>query len=168
MENRGLIASIGLLSVLIAGPAEGGVRVGDLFPAWAPAGLVGASLPKTSGKVMLVDFWATWCAPCKASFPAYARLHSEFGSKGLVIVAVSVDEDKSAYARFVREFNPLFAVELDAEKTLVREIDVPTMPTSYLVDREGRVRYIHAGFHGSTTEDTLRREIEELLAEQTR
>ena len=166
MEIRGLIAWVGLLSVLFAVPVRAAVRVGDLFPPLAPAGLVGSSLPQTLGKLVLVDFWASWCAPCKASFQAYVRLNSEFASKGLVIVAVSVDEDPTAFASFVRRFNPSFIVELDGEQRLVRETQVPTMPTSYLMDREGRVRYLHPGFHGSATESALRAEIEALLAEK--
>jgi len=166
MEARRLIASMGLLSILTSAHVEGGVRVGDIFPPLAPAGLVGSRLPQMSGKVILVDFWASWCAPCKASFPVYARLNSEFASKGLVIVAISVDQDPAAYASFVRRFNPSFPVELDSGQRLVREAEVPTMPTSYLMDREGRVRYLHPGFHGSATELTLRLEIEALLAEK--
>jgi thiol-disulfide isomerase/thioredoxin len=166
METRGLIASMGLLSVLLAAPVKGGVRVGDIFPPLAPAGLVGSRLPQMSGKVVLVDFWASWCAPCKASFPAYAVLNSEFASKGLVIVAISVDQDPAAYAAFVKRFNPSFPVELDGGQKLVRETEVPAMPTSYLMDREGRVRFLHPGFHGSATVLPLRLEIEALLAEK--
>jgi thiol-disulfide isomerase/thioredoxin len=116
--------------------------------------------------VVLVDFWASWCAPCKASFPVYGRLDSEFSQRGLVIVAVSVDEDASAFEAFVRRFEPAFLVELDRGQKLVREVQVPSMPTSYLIDRKGRVRFMHPGFHGRPTELALRAEIETLLSEK--
>ncbi len=167
MKHFVLIPTIVCLFLLFAEPAGAAVHVGDIFPPLALARLVGATTPQTSGKVVLVDFWASWCAPCKASFPAYSRLNSEFASKGLLIVAVGVDQDATSYASFVRKLNPSFFVALDSEQSLVREAQVPTMPTSYLMDRAGRVRYIHPGFHGAETEQELRKEIESLLSEKS-
>ena len=165
MSSRGLAALIACASVMIRTPAGAEVRVGEAFPPFERAGLLGARIPATSGKVVLVDFWASWCAPCKASFPAYERLNSEFSSKGLVIVAVSVDRDATAYTAFVKRFTPSFLVVLDRDQKLVREAQVPTMPTSYIIDRQGRVRYAHPGFHGYETEKALRTEIAMLLSE---
>jgi thiol-disulfide isomerase/thioredoxin len=153
---------------LIGGvPARADINVGDIFPSLETAGLTGSQLPKLRGQVLLVDFWASWCAPCKASFPSYSRLNAEFASRGLVIVAVSVDEEASAYSAFVRKYAPTFSVALASNQDLVRTVNPQTMPTSYLVDREGRVRYTHRGFHGSETEQDLRREIEAMLTEKT-
>ena len=140
------------------------LKVGDRFPDLASVGLTGAALPETQGKVVLVDFWASWCAPCKASFPTYARLNSEFGPKGLVIVAVSVDQDPGAFHSFVGKYTPPFTAVLDHDHQLVSKAQVPTMPTSYLIDKTGAVRAIHPGFHGEETEKTLRTEITALLS----
>lgn len=159
-----LLAASSLFSAAL--PARAETREGDIFPPMGVAGLVGGPLPEVAGKVVLVDFWASWCAPCKASFPAYGRLNTAFAPKGLVIVAVSVDENPSAYEAFARRLNPPFFIAWDKGQGLVRTVQVPTMPTSYLVDRQGRVRYIHPGFHGATTEEALRREIEVLLSEK--
>jgi thiol-disulfide isomerase/thioredoxin len=166
MKSRGPIPSILCIWLMVAAPVSAAVHIGDIFPPLAPTGLVGARLPQTSGEVVLVDFWASWCAPCKASFPAYSRLNAEFASKGLVIVAVSVDQDAASYASFVRKLNPPFFVARDDSQRLVRETQVPTMPTSYLLDREGRVRYVHSGFHGAETEQALRMEIATLLSDK--
>jgi thiol-disulfide isomerase/thioredoxin len=155
-------------SLVVAAAAVGAVRVGDDFPSLESSGLVGAAIPRTTGKVVLVDFWASWCAPCKASFPTYSRLNAEFSPQGLVIVAVSVDQDVAAYASFVRKFTPPFSVALDANQTLVRLAQVPAMPTSFLLDRTGKVRYMHSGFHGASTEKELRQEIGVLLSEAPR
>ncbi len=98
--------------------------------------------------MVLVDFWASWCAPCKASFPVYSRLNAAYAARGLVIVAVSVDDSAAAYSAFVARLKPTFATVHDAKHKLVAQVQVPTMPTSYLVDRSGKVRFVHPGFHG--------------------
>ena len=151
------------LTLALAARAE--LHPGDPFPPVDQAGLAGAPLPDTSGKVLLIDFWASWCAPCKASFPVYAQLQREYGDRGLVIVAVSVDENPTAYAAFLARLHPPFAAPRDAAQQLVRSVHVPTMPTCYLVGRDGRVRFVHEGFHGAETERELHREIERVLDE---
>lgn len=145
--------------------AHAQVKVGDVFPSLATAELSGGAVPETQGRVVLVDFWASWCAPCKASFPAFAKIHADYAAKGLLIVAVSVDEKAAAFASFVKKFQPPFATLHDAKQKLVNEVKVPTMPTSYLIGRDGRVRFVHSGFHGSATEHELREQIDALLAE---
>jgi thiol-disulfide isomerase/thioredoxin len=156
-----------MAALCLAGPAmvHAQVKVGDQFPALGAAELTGGSLPETKGHVVLVDFWASWCAPCKASFPAFARIHADYAAKGLVIVAVSVDEKPAAYAAFVKKWHPPFAALHDAAQKLVSEVQVPAMPTSYLIGRDGRVRFVHSGFHGDATERELREHIDLLLAE---
>ena len=158
-----------MAAAVFVGVARADVKVGDAFPALASAGLVpltGGVVPSTSGQVILVDFWASWCAPCKASFPLLAELHRDYGSKGLVIAGVGIDEKPAAAADFVRKLAPPFATLHDREQKLVRQVVVPAMPTSYLVGRDGKVRFVHAGFHGDATARELRREIETLLAEK--
>jgi thiol-disulfide isomerase/thioredoxin len=164
---RGLIGWFAAgLALAVGVRAE--VKVGNAFPDLAQAGLVnlaGGPLPVTKGKVLLVDFWASWCAPCKASFPALGRIHRELGPQGLVIVAVGIDEKPSAAVAFWKRLNPPFATVHDATQKLVPVVAPPTMPTSYLVGRDGRVRAVHQGFHGETTEQELKRQLAALLAE---
>lgn len=160
------------LTLMLAGPAlspagRAAVAAGEVFPSLKDAALTGGTVPATEGRVVLVDFWASWCAPCKASFPAFARLNGDYAARGLVIVAVSVDEKAAAFTAFVRKWQPPFAALLDQEQKLVRAVDVPAMPTSYLLDRTGRVRFVHQGFHGAETEAELRRHIDALLAEKS-
>jgi thiol-disulfide isomerase/thioredoxin len=152
-----------VLLLALAASAQAQTKVGDAFPALAETGLAGGPLPEARGRVVIVDFWASWCAPCRASFPAYARLQAEYAARGLVIIAVSVDEDPAACAAFVRKFAPPFAVVRDADHKLVRSVRVPAMPTSFLIGRDGRVKFIHAGYHSGSTESALRTEVESLL-----
>src|SRR4051812_45197929 len=145
------------------------IKAGDNFPALASAGLVnlaGGEVPETAGKVTLVDFWASWCAPCKASFPAMAKIHADFAPRGLQIVAVSIDEKPAAAVGFWKKLAPPFTAVHDHELKLVKQVVVPTMPTSYLLDRTGKVRFVHEGFHGDASDREIRKEIEALLAEK--
>ena len=153
------------LLALTAARARAELKPGDLFPPLAEFGLTDGRLPDTAGRVVLVDFWASWCAPCRASFPAYARLQSDYAARGLWIVAVSVDQDPAAFAAFRQRFQPPFVTVLDRAQLLVRAVDVPAMPTCYLLGRDRRVRFLHRGFHGGETERELHREIDRLLAE---
>lgn len=127
--------------------------------------LPGAALPKTAGKVVLVDFWASWCAPCKASFPAMSRLQAKYGPKGFVIIGVGVDDEADKYQEFAAKNKVNFTLAHDAKHQAVGFFNPPTMPTSYLVDRSGKIRYIHKGFKGDKTEAEYAKEIEELLGQ---
>ncbi len=157
------------LALVCAVLARAEINVGDTFPAFAANGVVaisGGALPATTGQVVLVDFWASWCAPCKASFPALAKIHTDFAPRGLILAAVSIDEKPAAASAFAKKLAPPFPTLHDREQKLVKQVVVPTMPTSYLVDRTGKVRFIHDGFHGDATDKLLRQQIATLLAEK--
>lgn len=140
-------------------------KVGQTLPKLAEL-LPGATVPKTAGKVIIVDFWASWCAPCKASFPAFNRLQDKYSGKGLVILGVGVDDDAANYKEFSGKMGARFGLVHDSQKKVAGAFGPPAMPTSYIVDRKGVIRYVHTGFRGAKTEAEYVTEIEALLAEK--
>ena len=105
-----------------------------------------AVLKGLSGKVVVVDFWASWCAPCLRSFPWMNELQQRYGGQGLVIVAVNMDQDRKLADAFLTKMPAKFRVEYDAAGIVVRQFGVDTMPASFLIDRRGQLRVRHAGF----------------------
>lgn len=99
-----------------------------------------------AGKVVLVDFWASWCTPCRRSFPWMNDMQTKYADDGLVIVAVNVDNDREAALRFLEEHPPGFEVHYDADHALARRFEVVAMPSSFLLDRDGRIVDRHLGF----------------------
>ncbi|MFY7818780.1 MAG: TlpA family protein disulfide reductase [Akkermansiaceae bacterium] len=122
-----------------------------------------AKLPDTAGKVVLVDFWASWCGPCKASFPALARLHQKYSGKGLVIIGIGVDDDVAKHQAFIAKQQVPFALVHDSRHKAAAFFAPSAMPSSYLVDRKGVIRFHHSGFKGAKTEAQYVQEIESLL-----
>lgn len=115
------------------------------------------------GKVVLVDFWASWCAPCRQSFPWMAQMRARYGDRGFVVVAVDVDEDAEAGARFLSTAPGDFVHVKDPEGRVAEAYGVSVMPSSLLFDREGRTAYRHEGFRAGDAQAYERR-IADLLA----
>lgn len=111
------------------------------------------------GRVVYLDFWASWCAPCRESFPWMNRLQRQLGPEGLVIVAVNVDRQRRDADRFLRAHPPHFRIVFDPEGLLPEKFAVQGMPTSFLIDRDGRVQSRHEGFR-LADRDALAREIQ--------
>jgi peroxiredoxin len=118
-----------------------------------------------SGRVVLVDFWATWCKPCEESFPFYASLHETLGKDGFAVVAISVDAEDEVVKRFLARRPVPFTVLRDPEGKTPRSIEgaIETMPTAVLLGRDGRVRLVHSGFTPDDREK-IEREVRAALA----
>jgi thiol-disulfide isomerase/thioredoxin len=151
------------LIVGMASRASAAWKEGATMPALSSFDLAG-KLPNTSGKVVYLDFWASWCAPCKASFPVLSKWQHDYAARGFTVLGISVDEDAAAMRAFLSKNNPGFPTVHDSAHKLVASADVTTMPTSFLIDRKGRIRHVHSGFHAKD-EATLAAQIERLLAE---
>jgi thiol-disulfide isomerase/thioredoxin len=97
-------------------------------------------------KVVIVDFWASWCAPCQHSIPFYRRVHQRWRNKGLVVVGVNVDDNRAAMLEYVAVHPLPFSMVWDGDKTLSQRFGVFQLPTSFLFDRKGRLRKTRFGF----------------------
>ena len=117
------------------------------------------------GQVVYLDFWASWCAPCRQSFPWMEEMRQAHQAEGLTVIAVNVDHDRADADRFLRQFQPGFEVRFDPEGTLAQRFKVSGMPTSLIIDRHGSVRFTHVGFWPADGA-VAAHEIRALLAEQ--
>lgn len=151
------------LCATVARVDAGQLKVGDQFPSLSQFQLEGSMPDSLKGKVVLVDFWASWCGPCKSSFPAMEQLQKEYGDKGLVILAVNLDDKKSEMEDFLKKNSVSFTVVRDSQKKLVAAASIASMPSSFLLDGEGKVAAVHNGFHGDGTKKKYADEIEALL-----
>lgn len=104
------------------------------------------SLKQFSGKVVYVDFWASWCAPCKTSFPLLNKLHQKLKAQGFEVVAINLDEDKTNAEKFLQEVPVDFTVLHDTKGEWADQYVVDSMPTSFILDKNGVVQKIHHGF----------------------
>jgi peroxiredoxin len=120
------------------------------------------SLSSLKGKVILLNFWATWCPPCKAEMPSMNKLYNEIKSKGFEIVAVSTDNALSPIKEFLVISRVDFTVLFDEKKAVSRQYKVFSMPTTFLIDRSGFIVEKYFGEYDWTDPD-VRKQIEKLL-----
>jgi thiol-disulfide isomerase/thioredoxin len=156
------IAVIAAVAICTNAATAGTPAKGEKFPDLSTYGLEG-TLPSFQGKVVLVDFFASWCGPCQESFPAMEKLHQKYGSQGLVIVAINLDKKPEEMRQFLKDHPVTFATVRDGTFKLVNDVKIPTMPSSFLLDRSGKVFAVHRGFEGAKTEKQYAEEIESLL-----
>lgn len=121
-------------------------------------------LSQQRGKVVYVDFWASWCAPCRVSFPILDALAAKYGAQGFMVVGVNQDESVKDREAFRQKVPVKFALLEDGDHDVAKAFDVKAMPCGYLVDRKGMLRRIHLGFDASTPAK-LEAEIQLLLKE---
>jgi peroxiredoxin len=139
--------------------------VGNPAPAFSVASVNGkgtVDTEKLKGKVLFVDFWATWCEPCKKSFPKLQELNVKYKASGLVIVGISQDDENQGLSDFGKQFGADFPLAWDKDKAIAKQWGPKSMPSSFLVDKTGIVRNAHLGWHDGDEEE-LDREIKALL-----
>lgn len=155
----GALALLMVVGLLLAGTsgaeAEGGKPLGKM-PAWKLVDSNGrtVSSKELQGKVVLIDFWATWCPPCKKEIPGFIELQKQYGKDGLAVVGFSFDEEAAAHTDYVKRqkmnYPSLLATTGDGAKT-VAEFEkilgrIESIPTTLIVDRKGNIVFVHEGY----------------------
>jgi peroxiredoxin len=119
-------------------------------------------LQEQRGRVVMVNFWATWCGPCRQEMPQLNRLYEKYRASGFVLLGVNVDDDARKAADLAAKLGVRFPVLLDTDKAVSKRYDLATMPSTVIIDRDGTVRHVHRGYLAGY-EDTYERQIRELL-----
>jgi peroxiredoxin len=165
----GRIARRTLLAAALAGAA--GVAPAALAPAtMAPDFTLRSAeggnlrLAEQRGRVVLVNFWASWCGPCKIEMPHLNRLYEKYRSAGFVLLGVNIDEDPKQALAAATRLNVRFPVLFDSHKAVSRLYALDSMPGTVLIDRDGKVRYVHRGYRDGM-EENYERQIRELVKE---
>jgi len=121
------------------------------------------SLADLRGKVVFVDFWASWCSPCRQSLPLYDKLRSDLAAADFVVLAIGLDEDVADAKAFLAEHPVKYTTLQNPQGDVAKAFDLKGMPSSYLIDRDGIVRARHVGFEPKDI-DVLKKEIAGLVA----
>lgn len=164
-----LTGSVMVLTMLTWGQA-GAVEEGQPAPDFTLPGVRASDstvqLSELQGKVVYVDFWASWCLPCLRSLPQINGLYEQYRDRGFEVVAITIDDPVEDASEFLEDLEvPLaYSVVLDATAEVMDQYRVVGMPTSFLIDREGVIRKVHKGFREGDTE-LLEQALVPLLAE---
>jgi thiol-disulfide isomerase/thioredoxin len=154
-------------ALLLAAATAAAVEAGDAAPSFrAPTlqdSMKSLALEDYRGKVVFLDFWASWCAPCATSLPVLDSFRREFGPDEFAVLAVNVDANPAKGRDFLSKRPVGYPSVTDPEGKLPIRFGIETMPTSFLIDRKGVIRLVHRGFK-KTDADALRAEIRKLVS----
>jgi peroxiredoxin len=162
--KRSYMKKIFLPLVLLASLSIFPIQVGQKAPDFQISDLKNQTveLNKFSKNVVILDFWATWCVPCKKSLKFYQKLHEEYYKKGLRIICISVDEDLEDLKNFLEDYNFTFIIAQDPKEKLKEKFKVKKLPTTYIIDKSTTIRKVMKGFHREH-KSLIREELEKLL-----
>lgn len=171
MQRKPRFSSVWLaaaaVAALLAAPVLA-LSTGDVAPGFKLAKLDGSGelkLGDLRGKIVFIDFWASWCAPCQKSMPLFDAMAKEFPADRFQLIGVNVDKDVGAAKKALAKRPVSYTIVSDPSGSLPGRYGVETMPMAYLVDGDGAIRYMHKGFREGDIEK-LREHIEKLLAEK--
>jgi thiol-disulfide isomerase/thioredoxin len=155
--------------VIVMGQGTVAAPAGTAAPAVEWRGADGAivRMADTKGKVVLVDFWASWCPPCKESFPALDVIQRDYRARGVAVIAVNVDERQKDADAFLATHPHQLVVVFDPRGKSPKAFKVQGMPSSFVIDRRGEIRYTHQGYPQGI-DAAYRQELDALVAEPVR
>ena len=135
MRRLTALGAVMVLLPVLASPAASAPSADDLL-----------DIAAFRGQVVYVDFWASWSAPCRRSFPWMSRMQGELGPDGFIVIAVNVDHVHADAERFLQDHIPRFGIVFDPDGVLAGKFGVKGIPTSFLIDRRGQIQWKHEGF----------------------
>ena len=167
--GQNLAANLALYCALLLAPIyASAVEEGDMAPNFTLPSIYAEKptidLESLRGKTVYVDFWASWCAPCLRSMPAYNELYNRYHEQGLEFVAINVDNPIEDGLDFLLDTPLDFLIPSDPDGEVTERFGVIGMPTSYLIDPTGKVRLVHMGFRDGDMEE-IEAAIQEVMAE---
>jgi DsbE subfamily thiol:disulfide oxidoreductase len=160
MARARVASALALLS--LAAAATAGVQplpVGAIAPPFQLPALDGKAAPlavaSLRGKVVLLNFWASWCGPCRKEMPILEQISRQYGKRGVVVVGVNVEPDRGAALEWLKETPVGFPVLSDADSRVSAAYHVEGMPNTVILDRKGTVRYVHRSYVPGTEDEYL-------------
>jgi thiol-disulfide isomerase/thioredoxin len=148
MKTAAILRAACVLAALALPPAAFAAEAGDAAPSFSLPTAKGESfaLDKLRGKVVYVDFWASWCGPCRRSFPWMNEMQAKYGARGFVVVGVNVDKKRADADKFLALIPAAFTIAYDEAGATPSAYGVKGMPSSYLIDARGNVVFVERGF----------------------
>lgn len=153
-KTAGLAASLSMLALLhvsVAAALTTGEPSADFTLPSADGS--GVRLTDFRGKVVYLDFWASWCGPCRHTLPWMNSLQKKYGDRGFEVIAVNIDKDAAKAKQMLHDITPQFLVLYDGSGEVAKKYSLPTMPSSFLIDQQGKIVLIHPGFREEDASD---------------
>ena len=167
LPARILPLAAALFLAVLAGPARADATTGPAPDFRLPARAGGdVSLSGLKGQVVLVNFWATWCGPCRQEMPLLDQIYQRYKGLGFTLLAVNVEEDSAGADQWLRQTPVTFPVLFDTKNQVSKLYDVTAMPSTVIVDRKGQVRFVHYGYKPGT-ESEYQDQIRTLIREKS-
>lgn len=157
---------VGFVLMVTASLPLQAAAIGQSAPDFALPNISGKNirLKELRGQVVLINFWASWCGPCRQEMPLLDDMYKKYSKLGFVILGINVEQDSSKAKTYLHDVPVTFPILYDTKNSLSKLYDVNAMPTTVIVDRNGNVRYLHQGYKPGY-EETYKKEIKDLIRE---
>ena len=161
-----ILLALGALTLASAGAAAALPAMGAAAPDFAAKSDSGRNvrLSELRGQVVLINFWASWCSPCRQELPLLNKIYTQYRNAGFMLLAVNVDDNRKDADAMLKRLNLRFPTLFDGSKKVAKLYGVDTMPATLVIDRDGRVRYVHRGYYDGY-ERKYEQQVRELLKE---
>lgn len=155
LANIGIRTALGALLVMILSTSVNAAVTQEPAPAFSLPDRTGqtVSLEEFKGQVVLINFWASWCGPCRQEMPLLEELHQRYSSLGFTLLGINVEEDSALADNFLQSMPVNFPILFDQTNSVSKAYDVIAMPTTVILDREGLVRFVHYGYEAGYEND---------------